>query len=119
MKLLATFETWEEASNLLIFLQGKGIIAELETRQYVYGYIATKYQVSAVLDEQYDDAVALMENPDHIVKNPLDPEEFQQYVDDKDVKISALDQMLNVLLPIGLVAIALIVALAIAMERGR
>lgn len=101
------------------YLRGKGVIAELETRPYIYGNIATRYQVSAALDEQYEDAIALMKNPDHIVKNPLDPEEFQKYMDSDDAKLSALGQMLNVLLPIALVAMALIIMLVVATGKSR
>lgn len=105
MKLLATFETWEEATKLVNFLQDKGIIAELEHRTHVMGYgsLGRVYQVSAALDEQYEDALALMKNPDHVVANPMDPEDFQHYMDDNKSRMFALNQIMNVVVPLVLI----------------
>jgi len=117
MKLLATFETEPEANDLAAFLQDKGVIIEVETRRTPYGSVGMKYLVSVVLDEQYDDALALMKNPDHVVKYPQDPEQFKQYMESDDAKMFSLDEMMDVIVPVALVLAGLLFVLYVYFKR--
>ncbi len=61
------------------------------------------------LDQQYEDAVALLKNPSHVVSAPVDPEEFQRIQDQVQVEHTvALDRtnerVLNWLIGVGGVA---------------
>lgn len=93
MKLLACFHTSEEASGLKDYLEECGIAVYMEYERPRGTEIA--YSIFVALESQYDDAVNLMNNSDHIVATGIDVEEYQNYVQSQEGKIEALSFMLK------------------------
>jgi len=82
MKLLKLVTTLQEAKNIAATLKSAGIlifIANEETRPLTTQKVnmgLVKVGVWVVLDHQYDDAIAVLSNPRHIVKHPLTKQEL-------------------------------------------
>jgi len=111
------FDTLEEAEKLASFLQDKGIAIDLE--EYVPGFRdgnIGKSKVWAALDFQYDDALALMDNPDHVVNNPVNPEEYSDYMSNEDATEDGLNIFVQSALKVAgvMLVIAMIVLFALS-----
>lgn len=80
MKLLERYESMSEAQERAAFLRSRGIAAHVESTSALRPAGAHKSLYSAalwsVLDHQHEDATALLENPDHMVTDPLDAGEM-------------------------------------------
>ncbi len=83
MKLLKRYESLTEAEERAAFLQSRGIAAHVDSMSALRPAVAHKnlYQAAlwAVLDHQADDALALLDNPDHRVLDPLSEEEMTEF----------------------------------------
>ncbi len=81
MKLLTEFETASEADTASLRLEHKGIATFVSSRHHLgfpIGSIGPPgIGLWVVLDAQYDDAMALLLDPDHTVTNALPPEEIE------------------------------------------
>ena len=81
MKLLTEYESSAEADTASHRLEIKGIATYVSSRHHMgfpegsVGPPGTGLWV--VLDDQYEDAMALLFDPDHSVRNALLPEEIQ------------------------------------------
>ena len=81
MKLLTEYESSSEADNASLRLETKGIATYVSNRhagEFTFGMggpIGVGLWV--VLDNQYEDAMALLINPDHSVTNALSPGEIE------------------------------------------
>lgn len=73
MKLLETFPDEALAQDCALTLRSQGILTHLSTGQYPF---LTRSTVWIVLDEQYADARALLDNPCHQVQSGLPEEEI-------------------------------------------
>ena len=65
-------------------LDAKGIPSFIanESSGPALGFLyANKYTLWVCLDSHYDDALAVLKNPDHEVKEPVDMIDFQNFVD--------------------------------------
>lgn len=82
MKLLERYESMTEAQERAAFLRSRGIAAHVESTSALRPAGAHKSLYSAalwsVLEHQHDDAAALLENPDHVVNDPLDSGEMDE-----------------------------------------
>jgi hypothetical protein len=80
MKLLERYESMTEAQERAAFLRSRGIAAHVESTSALRPAGAHKSLYNAalwsVLDHQHQDAAALLENPDHVVTDPLDAGEM-------------------------------------------
>jgi len=79
------------AANLL--LAGKGIpsfIGNASSGPALGFLYADKYTLWICLEFQYEDAVAVLENPDHEVQEPVDQVDFQNYIDSSMKDINGL-----------------------------
>ena len=73
-----------EVYSAKLLLAGKGIPTFIggENSGPALGFVyADKYTLWACLESQYDDAIAVLKDPDHEVKEPVDQIEFQDYID--------------------------------------
>jgi len=80
MKLLERYESMTKAQERGAFLRSRGIAAHVESTSALRPVGAHKSLYNAalwsVLDHQHEDAAALLENPDHVVTDPLDAGEM-------------------------------------------
>lgn len=65
-----------------------------------------KYRLNVVLDFQYDDAVKLLEDPDHQVAEPVDIEEFRNY--QQQAQPDVLNRMIGWLIGAVIVCLGLL-----------
>ncbi len=81
MKLLTQYETESEADVASIRLEQKGIATFVSSRRpmgFPLGTIGPPMiALWVVLDDQFDDATALLFNPDHTVVHALSPDEIE------------------------------------------
>ena len=81
MKLLTEYETTSEADSASLRLELKGIATFVSSRNtlgFPPGTIGPPgIGLWVVVDDQYEDAMALLLDPDHTVSNALTPEEIE------------------------------------------
>lgn len=99
MKLLTGHYTIEEAHELQEYLEQNGIAVYLEDEgTRTSGF---KYSIFAAIDAQYEDAINLMNNPDHVVSTEIDLEHYHAYVASDEGKDATrrlmLDKVINFL----------------------
>lgn len=81
MKLLQRFSSLAHAEMTAVLMRNKGILVTVSDK-YTYNNISTAYNVATsiglwvVIDDQYDDAINLLSNPDYIPKLQLTEEEM-------------------------------------------
>jgi len=82
VKLLERYESMTEAHERAAFLRSRGIAAHVESTSALRPAGAHKSLYNAalwsVLDHQHEDAAALLDNPDHVVADPLDDSEMEE-----------------------------------------
>ncbi|MCX7112107.1 MAG: hypothetical protein NTX45_18680 [Proteobacteria bacterium] len=74
-----------------LLLDAKGIPSFIgsESSGPALGFIyANKYTLWVCLDLQYDDAKAVLKNPDHEVKEPVDIIDFQSFFDGSIINVN-------------------------------
>ncbi len=114
------FHTTEkaEALNTKILLELRGIPTFIgsENSGPAFGFIAAnKYTIWVCLDEQYQDAVALLDNPDHEVTTGIDVDEYYKAVEEQTKKTTnkTKDGLM-----LGLVLFAIFIFVIWAYGRG-
>ncbi|AQQ67656.1 hypothetical protein Mag101_08405 [Microbulbifer agarilyticus] len=113
MKLLREFTSLSDAELLSNRLRSKGILTHISgVNSKQLGAIATgtvKVGVWAVLNEQVDDATALLTNSRHTVRHQLTEEEMSRLESESQGKVAAsLSSLLNKLV-FALVALMIMV----------
>lgn len=73
MKSLGEFHSSTECSQIRGLLNSRGI-----PTYWNPGYGGASAPLFVCIDEQYDDAVALLKDPEHAVAHPVNIEEFKQ-----------------------------------------
>ncbi|AKS41567.1 hypothetical protein [Wenzhouxiangella marina] len=113
MKLLERYEFAEEAQERAAFLRSRGIAAHVESLTALRPAAAHRnlYHAAlwAILDHQADDAEALLKDPDHLVRDPLDEREMNELIE------VGGDQARRTMIKWGLIALAGLLALAMAL----
>lgn len=75
MRMVAKYESRSQADERAAFLQAHGIATHVSDMVSMRPNLAHQGQFRAglwvVLEAQYDDAMGLLEDPDHAVSNPL------------------------------------------------
>jgi hypothetical protein len=81
MRMIAKYETRSEAQERAAFLQTHGIATHISDMTALRLNLAHQGRFRAGLwvlfEGQYDDAIGLLENPDHEVSNPLSVDQMQ------------------------------------------
>lgn len=75
MKSLGIFNNPSECKQIRDLLESRGIPTDLNT-----GSFAGRGALLVCINEQYEDALALLENPEHVVAEPVDVAQFRQAV---------------------------------------
>lgn len=62
------------------------------------------------LDEHYDDAIKLLQDPNHVIKNPITPEEFEKLAEQVDAEHAesvdkAHEKIINWLVGVGIASV--------------
>ena len=81
-----------EVNGIPAVIQGRNI-ARMITSRMIFEPTLWVY-----VDEQFDDALELMENPDHVVVNPLDIEKVKSLLPDESQRRNNLNAALRQLL---------------------
>jgi hypothetical protein len=71
-------------ANAELLLAGSGIPTFISSKNSgpALGFVlANKYTLWVCLENQYEDAVNLLKNPDHVVKNPVDVDDYHRFVE--------------------------------------
>jgi hypothetical protein len=74
MRLLTKIHSSGERAELAAFLESHGIPVFIDSAWTWRA--SSRSSVFVCLDRQYDDALALLRNPDHVVSEPIDVAEF-------------------------------------------
>ncbi len=81
MRMVAKYESRSEADERAAFLQAHGIATHVSDMVSMRPNLAHQGRFRAglwvILEAQYDDAVGLLEDPDHEVENPLSVDQLQ------------------------------------------
>lgn len=92
MKLLTEQHDYSDIQGLKLLLESRGIpvyIAnEDSARTFGYLYPMGKYALHVVFDEQYDDALMLMQDNEYIVKNPVDVAAYYEHLAQTESQVS-------------------------------
>lgn len=114
------FHTTEkaEALNTKILLELHGIPTFIgsENSGPAFGFMAAnKYTLWVCLDEQLQDAVALLENPEHEVTTAIDVDEYYKAIEEQTAKSTSKTKDG---LMLGLVLFAILIFVTWAYSRG-
>jgi len=81
VRMVAKYESRSEADERAAFLQAHGIATHVSDMVSMRPNLAHQGRFRAglwvILEAQYDDAVGLLEDPDHEVENPLSVDQLQ------------------------------------------
>ena len=118
MKLLKQFESEIDAKHLSDRLKGKGVFTFISSsRSHSSGRFATgalKVGFWAVLEDQHEDAVSLLTNKKHIVKQPLKIDEMVQLEKEAAHRMQiGINNKFQKLLTWGLIGSIFVFALAV------
>jgi hypothetical protein len=90
MKLLTEVADIAEFHKLKLLMESNGILIHVgnedSARNFGFFHPVGRYAIHVVYEEQFNDALKLMENEDHIVEFPLNIEEIQ-----KDIQLNQLE----------------------------
>lgn len=114
MRVLAHFHSDDAAYKTQQRLEKAGVPVIVEFRHTLMSKgLGSPYTLSVALDEQYNDAVQLISNPNHLVANPIDVENFKRYTENGQAHSLVIPKILNtgLLLALGLFAIMAVIFL--------
>ena len=83
-----------ESNGIAIFISN-----EDAARNFGFIYPARKYGIFAVYEDQYQDAVALLNDENHVVENPMDLSEHREFIEAQGAQSSRtiFNVMMNVI----------------------
>lgn len=118
MKLLKEFSSISDAESLVKKLRAKGVLTHLSSmNSNQLGAIATgaiNVGVWAVLNEQADDAMALLSNNNHVVEKSLTEEEMLYLESQANESVTgSVNSVLNKLALIAIAILILVVAYSV------
>ncbi len=118
MKLIHKATTLEEAQEIKTLLENAGIPVSLTNKglaQLRVLFIPHLLGVFIYNSSQYKDAIALLKNKNHIVRNPIDVDAFYESINSPDMKANAYQAMNRFLLGMvlfGVICVVLMYALS-------
>ena len=101
MKSLGFFNDSTEADKVYELLSSRGIPSYIEGK----GIYSSGIVVFVCINEQHEDAIALLKNPNHVVSQPVDVEAFE---------FAARSAGMGTILKDGLVVLALLLGICLA-----
>lgn len=114
MKFVYKASTLEGANEIKALLDNAGIPTSVSNSSFAslnLFFIPHSPGIFIYNPAQYQDAIALINNPDHIVSDPIDTEDFYNSLNSKQATKSAYNAMNNFI--IGMIAFGLICGLLI------
>ena len=114
MKFVYKASTLEGANEIKYMLDNAGIPASVSNTSFAslnLFFIPHSLGVFIYNPNHYQDAIALIQNPDHIVRDPIDTEEFYNSLNSEQSTKSAYNAMNNFI--IGMIVFGLICGLLI------
>lgn len=78
MRLLTLVYDYSIAWKIVSLLNDKGIPTFVKNTRGATGLGSSRYRIFVCLDEHMEDAQALLQNPDHAVRHPVDVEAFER-----------------------------------------
>jgi len=118
MKLIQKATTLEEAQEIKTLLENAGIPVSITNKGFarLHSYfILNMLGVFIYNSSQYKDAIALLNNKNHIVRNPIDVDAFYESINSPDMKATAYQAMNRFLLGMilfGVICVVLMYALS-------
>ena len=113
MKLLTEVFDISELNRLRLLLETSGILIHVgnedSARNFGFLHPVGKYAIHVVYDEQYSDALKLMENEDHVVENPVDVGAYKKHLEENNA--AALSGLLKKIIFAGIIVAILVVGL--------
>lgn len=105
-----------EQARMLLELKGIPVFLGNENSGPALAFIlANKYTVWVCLEHQYDDAKAVLADPDSEVANPVDIAEYRTYVEQAAPEIGK--RMFDNMMLLAVVGMAIVVAIGIVAVR--
>ena len=114
MKLIHKASTLKEAEEIKMLLENAGIPTSISNKGYAQLRVLFIPHVLGVFiynSSQYQDAIALLNNKNHIVRNPIDIDAFYESINTPDMQATAYAAMNRFLL--GMVLFGVICGLLI------
>ena len=117
MECVYTASTNQDAMAIKLLLESNGIPASISNKGFarLYHFIPNTLAVFVYLDEQYEDAIKLIENPDHVVTNPVDIDAFYAALESEPMQNeihNAMNRLILGMFVFGLVCAFLLYLLA-------
>ena len=111
MKLLTEVFDISELNRLRLLLETSGVLIHIgnedSARNFGFLHPVGKYAIHVVYDEQYNDALKLMEDENHVVENPLDVGVYKKHIEENSAE--ALSQLLKKTIFTGTIIALLVV----------
>jgi hypothetical protein len=118
MKLLTQVGDKAQLDGLTLLFESKGIPVfvgnEAAARNMGFLSPGRQHALWVVFDEQYDDALALLADPEHEVENPVDVEEYRRRLEDAEA--GARNRIFGMVMLGGVVVVLLAAALLFALS---
>jgi hypothetical protein len=114
MKLVYRASTLEGANEIKTLLDNSGIPATISNTAFAslnLSFIPNSLGIFIYSAAQYSDALALIHNKDHIVRNPVDTDAFYESLNNEQSKKAAYNAMNRFIL--GLIVFGLVCSLLI------
>ncbi len=109
MKLITETIDPNELIQLRILFESKGIpifVSNEDTaRNFGFIYPARKYGIFVLYEEQYSDAVRLLEDDSHVVINTIDMDEHRAFMQNQES--TSLNKLFKVIMITGIVLLVL------------
>jgi hypothetical protein len=113
MRMIAKYETRSQAQERAAFLQAHGIATHISDMTALRMNLAHQGRFRAGLwvlfENQYQDAVGLLENPDHEVSNPLSVDQLEHLETEGQAGAQATLLKWSLVVLVGLAAAAALV----------
>lgn len=115
MKRIASFTNSNDAESAAMLLRSHGIVTQVTADQAAKTlrgliFATNKVELWSVVDYQYDDALALLADAEHVVETGLSKEEIEDF---EDEAAKSVFTSLNKAILVGIVLIFLMTALLV------
>jgi len=114
MKFITEVSDINEFIRLKLLLEKNGVLIHIgnedTARNYSFFHPVGKYAIHVIFDEQYNDAINLMEDENYVVEHPMDVDAYKQHIERaKDGSLS--DLLLYAIVTCIVISILLVVFL--------
>ncbi len=118
MKLLTEVMEHEELTRIRILFDSKGIPVfignEDSARNFGFIYPARKYSIFVIYEEQYQEALSLLDNDTYEVQNPVDPDEHQKLIETNSKNsFNKLFKVITIIGAVLFISIAILIIISV------